>query len=169
MQISSWRPSWIWKLADFRTWAVKSIRGCSQKKLRRSDKNWRPESVHVVKLLNNNNNNNNKNIYIYMLLVSTTKWVETNKCGRGLHQLVVILVSVIFNKPLGSLAFINSGLVRVKSLWTNTIHQDILALLNLRQLGQGIFLKARLAALEVADRALLNQCYHPPIGVGRMI
>ena len=33
-----------------------------------------------------------------------------------------------------------------------------------------IFLAARLAALEeVADRALLNQCYHPPIGVGRMI
>ena len=32
-----------------------------------------------------------------------------------------------------------------------------------------IFLTARLAALEVADRALLNQCYHPPIGVGRMI
>ena len=32
-----------------------------------------------------------------------------------------------------------------------------------------IFLTARLAALEVADRALLNECYHPPIGVGRMI
>ena len=32
-----------------------------------------------------------------------------------------------------------------------------------------IFLTARLAALEVADRALLNQCYHPPIGVGRMV
>ena len=32
-----------------------------------------------------------------------------------------------------------------------------------------IFLTARLAALEVADPALLNQCYHPPIGVGRMI
>ena len=31
------------------------------------------------------------------------------------------------------------------------------------------FLTARLAALEVADRALLNQCYHPPIVVGRMI
>ena len=27
-----------------------------------------------------------------------------------------------------------------------------------------IFLPARLAALEVADRALLNQCYHQPIG-----
>ena len=35
--------------------------------------------------------------------------------------------------------------------------------------GIPIFLTARLAALEVADRALLNQCYHPPIGVGRMI
>ena len=33
----------------------------------------------------------------------------------------------------------------------------------------GIFLTARLAAHEVADRALLNQCYHPPIVVGRMI
>ena len=32
-----------------------------------------------------------------------------------------------------------------------------------------IFLTARLAALEVADRALLNRCYHPPIGVGWMI
>ena len=32
----------------------------------------------------------------------------------------------------------------------------------------GIFLTARLAAPEVSDRALLNQCYHPPIGVGRM-
>ena len=31
-----------------------------------------------------------------------------------------------------------------------------------------IFLTARLTALEVVDRALLNQCYHPPIGVGRM-
>ena len=35
--------------------------------------------------------------------------------------------------------------------------------------NQVIFLTAMLAALEVADRALLNQCYHPPIGVGRMI
>ena len=36
-------------------------------------------------------------------------------------------------------------------------------------LHYAIFLTARLAAPEVSDRALLNQCYHPPIGVGRMI
>ena len=40
---------------------------------------------------------------------------------------------------------------------------------NLWFLGLYIFLTARLAAPEVSDRALLNQCYDPPIGVGRMI
>ena len=30
--------------------------------------------------------------------------------------------------------------------------------------GKFIFLTDRLAAPEVSDRALLNQCYHPPIG-----
>ena len=50
-------------------------------------------------------------------------------------------------------------------------HETVRLMLVSCLLGQWltIFLTARLAALEVADRALLNQCYHPPIGVGRMI
>ena len=45
MQISAWRPCLLCKLVVFRTQTRESIRGCSEKKLRRSDEYRRLGSV----------------------------------------------------------------------------------------------------------------------------
>ena len=63
----------------------------------------------------------------------------------------------------------NNGKYRLEHLNINESGVSMMSFHHPKMYIIAIFLTARLAALEVADPALLNQCYHPPIGVGRMI